>query len=475
MSKTARIIIVFCIVAAIASPAQTFKILVSFNDTDGEYPTSPLVQGLDGDFYGTTSGGGTHFDGTVFKVTPAGMLTTLYNFCSQASCADGGGPADLVLATDGNFYGTTGGGGTKFAGTVFKITPGGTLTTLYTFCSQADCADGNGPHAGLVQDPDGNFYGTTQLGGASSFGTVFKITPAGKLTTLHRFEATDGIAPYAGLVMGSDGKLYGTTYAGGDQRCWNEGCGTVFAITMSGTLTTLHRFDQTDGAHPLAGLVQASDGHFYGTTANGGTYNICRHGCGTIFKITAAGALTTLHNFKQNDGGHPAGGLRQATDGNFYGSAAQGGNKYGTIYKFVYTSGRRTLTTLHKFDGTDGASPGGSLLQATNGSFYGVAAHGGGGDCSAYGCGTAFRLSVGLQPFVRTLPTSSKVGRAVSILGNELAGATGVTFNGTAAMFKVVSNTEIKTTVPSAATTGFVTVTTPKGTLKSNVVFRILP
>jgi uncharacterized repeat protein (TIGR03803 family) len=145
----ASIVAVFCVAMTIASPAQTFKVLVDFNYTDGAYPTSPLVQGLDGNFYGTNNIGGTNFNGTVFKVTPAGTLTTLYNFCAQA-CTDGGGPSELVLGLDGSFYGTTSLGGANGWGTVFKITPQGALTTLYTFCSQTGCADGGNPSAGLV-------------------------------------------------------------------------------------------------------------------------------------------------------------------------------------------------------------------------------------------------------------------------------------------------------------------------------------
>lgn len=204
-------------------------------------------------------------------------------------------------------------------------------------------------------------YGTTEIGGRS-FGNIFKITPRGALTTLYNFCSevicADGAFPYAGLVIGTDGNFYGRTSGGANSACGNEGCGTVFRITPAGTLTTLHRFDQTDGAEPTTAMVQAADGDFYGTTPYGGKYNACKHGCGTIFKITAAGALTTLHNFTlyKGDGGYPSGGLVQATDGNFTGPLHRGGEKHGTIYKFAYRSGRGTLTTLHKFDGTDGTS-----------------------------------------------------------------------------------------------------------------------
>jgi uncharacterized repeat protein (TIGR03803 family) len=301
--------------------------------------------------------------------------------------------------------------------------------------------------------------------------------PAGALTTLYNFCsevicADDGAFPYAGLI-GTDGNFYGTTSRGANDACGNEGCGTVFRTTPAGTLTTLHRFDQTDGAEPTTAMVQAADNDFYGTTPYGGKHNACKHGCGTILKITAdvrRPRCTISRSTRVMAAIRSVGWCRPQTE--ILTGPLQGGEKHGTIYKFVYRSGRGTLTALHKFDGTDGTSPGGGLLQATNGSFYGASAYGG-SECSTYGCGTAFSLSVRLEPFVETLPASGKVGRNVTNLGNNLMGATGVTFNGTAATFKVIGNSEIKATVPVGATTGFVTVITPRTTLKSNVVFRV--
>jgi len=251
---------VFALIAmsVIALPAQTFTTLFSFGGTKGEYPyIAPwLVQATNGYLYGTTEGGGANYGGTVFKITPSGTLTTLYSFCPKGNCADGADPlAGLVQATNGDFYGTTGGGGP--GGTVFKITPSGTLTTLYWFCSQTNCTDGNNPESGLVQATNGDIYGTTYDGGANGdYGTVFRITPGGTLTTLYSFcsqpNCTDGGGPEAGLVQGTDGNLYGTTVYGGA-----NGAGTVFRITPSGTLTTLHSFDGADGAGPSFGaLVQ---------------------------------------------------------------------------------------------------------------------------------------------------------------------------------------------------------------------------
>ncbi len=488
-SRSIAGLVLFCAATAelftsIVSPAQTFNTLLSFNGSDGELPTrAPLVQGLDGNLYGTTYGGGAHGNGTVFKVTPAGTLTTLYSFCAQTNCTDGASPeAGLVLATNGYFYGTTFSGGSSdcafgsTCGTIFTITPRGTLTTLHSF----DETDGANP-GGLVQAADGNFYGITFGGGGSikctgGCGTFFQITAAGTLKTLYSFcsqtNCTDGSFP-TGLVQGSDGNFYGTTESGGSSTSCTFGssCGTVFKITPSGTLTTLHSFDFTDGDDPEAGLVQGTDGNFYGTTISGGA-NLD----GTVFKMTRSGTLATLHSFSGTDGDSPNAMLMQGTDGSFYGTTSSGGsncsNGCGTVFKITPTG---ALTMLHSFDGADGGNDPAGLVQDANGRFYGATSSGGSsGNCRG-GCGTIFSLSVGLHPFVETLPTSSKVGTTIKILGQNLASATGVSFNGTAATFTVVSNTYIKTSVPNGASTGFVTVTTPSRMLKSNKQFRVIP
>lgn len=488
--KTISFLCVFCALAAIGSPAQTFESLLSFNGTDGNIP-SVVVQGFDGNFYGTTNLGGNLacFEGcgTVFKITPSGALTTLHKFDGT----DGYGPegayglGGMALATNGNFYGTTCCDGAKGEdGTVFKITPTGTLTTLHSF----DGNDGKGPNGGAVLATDGNFYGTTSDGGTKTCGifrcgTVFKFNPNTlTLTTLHSFcsqgtypYCTDGFFPLGGLVQATDGNLYGITSGGGANNK-----GTIFKITLGGTLTTLHSFDGNDGEYISAGLVQATDGSLYGTSQMGGTTGggCGTIGCGTIFKFTPPDTLTTLHKFEFTDfadGQVPMTPLVQATDGNFYGTTSQGGNTAcfsgsgcGTVFKFTPPD---TLTTLHEFDSSDGATPSSGLIQATNGSLYGTTQLGG-----TNGFGTVFRMSVvGLGSFVETLPTSGKVGTAVIILGNNLTGSTSVTFNGKAATFTVPLSTEIKTTVPSRATTGKVKVVTPSRTLTSNVNFRVTP
>src|ERR1700674_3104485 len=419
LPKMAFAMFALCVGAAIASPANTiFTSLVSFDVSNGSNPYyASLIQGADGSLYGTTAYGG---------------------------------------ASEQNCYGNT-------CGTIFKITPAGILTTLYKF----DFADGGYPEAGLGQTTNGEFYGTAAVGGSSGYDTIFKITHVISLTTVYEFQnSTDGGNHLGALVQAINGILYGTSSYGGGNPC---ACGTVFKVTLAGTLTTLHAFvgGGTEGNYPEAGLVQGTDGNFYGTTANGGA-----NGYGTIFKITPAGTLTTLHNFDGPDGANPWAGLVQGTDGNLYGTTTYGGTSSGcgafgcgTVFKITPAG---TLTTLHNFDGTDGDNPLGGLAQATNGTFYGTTYAGG-----TNGYGTVFSLSVGLGPFVETLPISGKVGAKVIILGTDLTGATSVRFHGTAAKFKVVSKSEIKTTVPSGATTGYVTVTTAKGTLKSNVVFRL--
>lgn len=476
LSKTTRIVLGFCAMSAIASSAQTFTTLISFDGVDGGRPTAGLVQGTDGNFYGTTSNFAnddcTNGCGTVFKITDEGTLTTLHSF----NGTDGGQPiGGLVQGTDGNFYGTTEEGGDPVCpdslgcGTVFKITAGGTLTTLHKFHG----SDGFFPYTSLIEGADGSFYGTTSYAGSSNGGTVFKITPAGTFTTLYTFVCTsngcpEGDSPSAALVQGKEGDFFGTTYLGG--KC----CGTVFKLTPSGKLITLHRFDGTDGGLPEGALVQGKDGSFYGTTRVGGDSRNqeCStgpvNGCGTVFKVTPAGELTMLYSFCSlphcDDGAGPEAGLTLATDGNFYGTTGIGN---GTVFRITPAG---SLTTLHSFDNTDGSQPVGTLLQSTNGDFYGTAYEGG-----TYIDGTVFSLSVGLPRFVETRPTSGSVGAAIIILGNNLTAATSVTFNGAAATFYVVSHSQIIATVPAGASTGVVEVMTPEKTLKSNVVFHVRP
>jgi len=347
----------------IIPPAASLNILYNFtgSNSGGCYPGAALVQGSDGNFYGTTEDGGSGSKGTVFKVTPAGNLTSLVSFAGSNVQPTGA----LVQGSDGNFYGAT------YAGnTIFKMTPAGVLTTLVSF----DGANGAGPTGSLVQGSDGNFYGTTVNGGSSNGGIIFKMTPAGVLTTLVSFPGANGTLPLefpSALVQGSDGNFYGTTGGGG-----SGGKGSVFKMTPAGVLTTLVSFVGSNGAYPSGALVQGSDGNFYGTTEHGGSSD-----GGTVFRITPAGVLTTLVSFNSAllpmaaNGASPYGGLVQGSDGNFYGTTYYGGgDNDGTIF-VITPSG--ALTTLAAFDGANGTNPLLRLVQGSDGNFYGTTTTGG--------------------------------------------------------------------------------------------------
>lgn len=460
------------VVLAVAIPvtAQTFTSLHSFSGSDGSNPYAGLIQSTNGKLYGTTSSGGAFSGGTVFHMTTGGTLATAYSFCKLASCADGTDPrSPVVQATNGSFYGTTYGGGIfDSQGTIFKLTSGGTLTTLYTFCQLSGCADGDVPIGGLIQAVNGTLYGTTDGGGAHGAGTIFDIKPSGGTpTTLYSFcslsGCADGTGPQATLIQGTDNNLYGTNYDGGMFSYY----GTAFKISPTGTFTSLHSFDGTDGDEPIGGLFQAVDGNFYGTTQVDGA-----NGYGTVFKINSTGSMfTTLYNFcalsECADGTFPQDGLIQGTDGNLYGTTFSGGAfGKGTIFS-ITTAG--VLTTLHSFDNTDGNQPWAGLLQDTNGTFYGTTYSGGTSDL-----GTVFSLSMGLAPFIKVQPPAGPVGSTVTILGTDLTGATKITFNGVAATtYTVVSSSEITVVVPATATTGKVQVTAPAGKFTTFPKFRV--
>jgi uncharacterized repeat protein (TIGR03803 family) len=508
LEKIACIVVMLCALGGVTVLAQTFTTIASFDGTDGANPVVPLVQGANGDFYGTTGAGGANKGGTIFEVAPAGTVTTLYSFSTTGEFESPSAPQGLVQTANGDFYGTTNYGGpasgsiscygAASCGTVFEIGAESRLVTLYSFCPQINansdlpCPDGVRPYGTLVQGYDGYFYATTLGGGVNenceSCGTVFKMTPDGTMTTLYIFcsltNCADGETPETGLVQAADGKFYGTTTGGGA-----NGGGTIFSITPAGELTTLYSFcsrSQTgcvDGKSPSGPLFLAPDGNLYGTTFYGGPIvGTDVDGYGTAFEITPTGKLTTLYNFCSQpnctDGAYPGGGLIQATDGNLYGATPVGGTYgRGTIFEITPQG---ILTTLYSFcsqpNCADGAGPTAGLVQATDGIFYGTAALG--GACSANcgnGLGTIFSLSTGLAPFVETLPVARKVGLPVTILGNNLTGTTSVTFNGTAATLITVSDTAITTTVPTGATTGPVEVVTPSGTLTSNVPFQVIP
>src|ERR1039458_3293117 len=467
-------LLVLCVITAIASPAQ-FTTLHTFDGTDGGTPDGALVQGIDGNLYGTTEAAGANGAGTVFKMTTGGTLTTLYDFCSQPSCADGANPnAGLVQDTDGNFYGTTFGNdnptcGGSGCGTVFKITPGGTLITLHSFCAKSSCLDGANPTAALVQGTDGNLYGTTSAMGKYLEGTVFKITTSDKLTTLHTFNGTDGNSPYGGGIQGIDGNFYGTTGYGGA-----DGNGTVFKMTSTGKLTTLHSFKGADGANPYGGLVQLPyplRPLLYGATYAGGD-----NGDGTIFEIAPTGNLHNQYSFCSlaacADGANPSAGLQ--TFGNIaFGTTSYGGAiGDGVLFEF-FLGGLEYVTDYSfcsKTDCADGDFPLAALVEDTNDNLYGTTSGGGNG------FGTVFTYPSGApKPFVEPLPNYGKVGASIQILGTNLTGATKVTLGGVNAVFKVVSASLITATVPAGAQLAFVEVSFTWGVEESNGYFLVTP
>jgi len=439
--------------AGTVATAQTYTDLYNFcvqaNCTDGSNPSGVLAQGRDGNLYGTTYSGGTNHLGVVFRITPSGTLRVLYKFDGvHGSWPESG----LTLGTDGNFYGTSSFGGANNYGTIFKITKSGTLTTLYSFTGNAN-GDGASPWASPVQGMNGNFYGGT-FGGF----TAYEITSSGNLT---QFAYLSGQVS-APLVLGEDGNFYGTTLDGG-----TAGYGTVFKMTPKGIVTVIYDFDVTHGEYPWASVIQGSDGNFYGTTQQGGAYS-----WGVVFKLTTQGTLTVLHNFPDpnypNDGSVLYAGLVQATDGNFYGVTQRGGTT-GEGVTFRITPGG-DYSILDGANGENGGISVATPMQHTNGMIYGLAWAGG-----TPGAGFVYSLDMGLAPFVRLVSTLGKVGKRIEILGQGFTGTTAVSFNGTPATYTIASDTLLGATVPAGATTGFVTVTTPSGTLTSNQQFTIKP
>ena len=340
------------------TPDGAEKVLYSFAGGTGD-GTNPegVIQGTDGNFYGATGAGGIGACpggcGIIFKITPAGAESVMYFF---TGAGDGGSPNDLLLGSDGNFYGAAalggvmnGACGSQGCGVVFRLTPSGTLTTLYAFPGgPADGAEA----AYVIQGTDGNLYGNTVYGGQSDDGTVFELTLGGVETVLHSFAGdSDGAIPFAPLTQGSDGNLYGTTQYGG-----TYGNGVIFSVDLGpipagmSNEAVLHAFAGTtsEGANPATAMALGSDGNFYGTTNSGGDPN-CASGCGTVFKIAPAGTFATLSLFGVGAGNVPPDptSLIQGNDGNFYGTTSQGGaNGFGTVFKMTPAG---EMTALYNF------------------------------------------------------------------------------------------------------------------------------
>ena len=393
----------------------------------GTAPQAPLFLGNDGFLYGTTSTGGTAGLGTAFRMSGGGTLTTLANFYGNGnSGTDGSGPqGSLAQGPDGNYYGTTNSGGAGGFGSIFKLTPAGTMTTLLSFGSTTNPFLGSNPINGLTLGADGSLYGVTQNGGSSSFGTIFKVTTSGAFTSLVSFTGTTGAnlgsSPRGNLVLANDGNFYGTTFSGGA-----GGFGTVFKMTPAGVLTTLVQFTGVTGAAqgsaPNGGVVQGSDGNFYGTTSTGGTNNL-----GTVFMMTPQGALTTLVHFSGTfapaPGSSPKGSLVQGMDGALYGTTTAGGlgGGFGTTFKMTPAG---VFTIMASFTGTTGsapaATPNGGLVALADGSLYGTTSSGG-----INNQGTVFKVTAdGLVSVLLNCTAAPVISKLTQTAGGTFFGTT---------------------------------------------------
>jgi uncharacterized repeat protein (TIGR03803 family) len=398
-------ILAICLASFRTEAGITLSTLVSFNGTNGANPSAGLVQGRDGNFYGTAVKGGANSNGVIFRMNPSGGLTVLVSF----AMTNGASPiSEMLQGSDGNLYGTAYAGGAGSYGTVFTMPTNGQLTTLASFMG----TNGIYPKGRLVQGLDGSVYGTTVLGGANSDGTVFRLGTNSVLTLLTSFDSA-GFSPFAGMVQGSNGNFYGTTYQGG-----TNDFGTVFMITPGGMLTNLHYFPGGNGGgNPYADLILGRDGCFYGTTYFGGT-----SGHGTIFKMAYDGAITTLFSFGKTNGAYPQARLLLGLDGALYGTTSDGGAftnasgfGYGTIFKLT-TNG--ALTTLVSFNSINGAHPQGGLVQDREGNLYGTTPNGG-----ASSNGTVFRLNLGIAA-VPVFKTVTQTGNILSLTWTATPGRT---------------------------------------------------
>jgi uncharacterized repeat protein (TIGR03803 family) len=335
------------------SSTGTYTTLYNFcslaNCADGAYPIAGLTQGGDGNLYGTTLAGGLYGSaadetgGTIFKISLTGTLTTLYNFCAVEGCTDGELPdAAPTQGTDGNYYGTAFEGGSEGVGTIWQLTPAGVFTALYSFCSQDGCTDGEYPRTQLLEDSSGYFYGTTEEGGEFGAGVVYQYDPSTSTVGVgysfcEQEGCTDGEIPIGNIVQDGLGNFYGSTAYGG-----TDDDGTIWQLQTSDGLTfvNLYNFcttDCSDGAIAYSGVILGSDGNLYGTAVEGGSYEENEFGGGTAFQVTTAGAYTNLYQFCQEsgctDGAFPESEMIQGSDGNFYGATFEGGDSNaGTVY-----------------------------------------------------------------------------------------------------------------------------------------------
>lgn len=457
--------------AAVSAPAQTVTTVFDFTNSNGTatLPVGPMAQGRDGNYYGVTQGPSV---GVIYKVSASGTFTLVHTLASDAS--EGQSCNGLVLGTDGNFYGTCehGGNNSNSTGTFFKVTPTGTLTVLHSFDGTfSGTTDGCYPLGLPVQASDGNFYGTTFECGVNDAGIIYKITPAGVFSVVHAFAfgSVDGNQPEGALIQGSDGNLWGTLSFGGA----NNG-GAVFKSTLTGTESLVFSFgacpSTTTGCNPLAGLVQGTDGNYYGTAEEGGANNQ-----GVAFKVTSKGTYTLLHSFNSttDNGGYPQLPLALGTDGNFYGIATDcigGGCSPADLFEITSKGVFTDFFNFPVLGGNNNSVPLSPLLLSTTGTFYASTEEGGSG------LGSFYSLANGQNAFAGLQQTSAREGSQINILGQGFSSSSVVKFGGVAATkITVTGSTFIQATVPSGALTGNVTVTTGATILSSLAIFKVTP
>ena len=456
----------FLVAIAIAAPAQTVSTLYQFGSgSNPNYPFGVMAQGRDGNFYGVTLSGNGCCQGDIYKISSAGVITSLYSMAQS----DGTTCKGLTLGTDGNFYGTCQNGGANNYGTLFKVTSAGVLTVLHNFAAQGSTSDGCIPYAPPMQASNGDFYGTTAFCGANNYGTVYKLTLAGAYTLLYSFQGppNDTVLPY-GLIE-ANGELWGVGNG------WIISGGGIFKITLAGKESLVYTFEPNssgaflDGEGPSANLIQGSNGDFYGTTEEGGTANQ-----GTIFQLTAAGVETVLYSFpNQTDGAYPSLPLTQAPNGLLFGAAtdcAGGGCAQAGLFD-ITTKGVYENVYLYPLVCSNCGQPEAPLLLSTNGTFYSTTEQGG------IGVGSFYSLSNGYKPFISLVNvTSGAEGAQVGILGQGFSSKSVVEFGGIkATTTKPSGATYILATVPAGALTGDVTVTTGSTVLSTLSSFKITP
>lgn len=471
--KTASAAVAFAMIifisAAIPAQAQTPTLLYTFQQTTNACaPVGNIVQGRDGNMYGEGESCGANGSGAVYKITPAGVESVIYNFPQQWTYC---GVAGLTLGNDGNFYGSCERGNPATGiGSIFRLTPSGVFTDLHDFTG----ANGDStPIYPPIQASDGNFYGVTG-NEVQVCGSIYKLTPAGAYTNLHPFSGSQ--CHSSNISQASDGNLYGTL-ANCDVV---QGAGCVYRVTTAGVFKEFHNFAYATGQAPCTGLIQGRDGKLYGATNQGAA-----NGNGNIYKMTTAGAATNVHNFLNatdascvNNVGAPL-FMLQVADGNFYGvNPAYGPNGTGSIYKLTSAG----VFTAFNFPNPpiDGDLPSSTLIQNTNGLVYGTTPSGGGGStgCPNTCQGTFFSVATGDKPFVSLEPTETtgNVGAKVGMFGQGFSSGSVVKFGGVAAKTVTLSGTTYLTaTVPSGAHTGTVTVTTGSTILTSPQTYKVKP